>query len=95
MRNFLSKGTNINNSRTIWRPLGVIVALVVIGAGLVATFAVGQERQKVLTEKITVLKTEGCDKSDRNEKDILVMQRDITYIRKTTDDIKKLIEKEP
>jgi len=94
MQNFLSKGTNINNSRTIWRPLGVIVALVVIGAGLVATFAVGQERQKVLTEKITVLKAEGCDKSRGNENDILVMQRDIKYIRAGVDELKELVKKE-
>jgi len=65
-----------------------------VAGGLVATFATGQERQKQITEKITVLKTEGCDKSDRNENDILVMQQDIKYIRAGVDELKELVKKE-
>ncbi len=78
-----------------WKPVGVIVSLIIIGAGLVATFATGQERQKAIIEKVTVLKTEGCNQSDQNEKDILVIQTDISYIRRGVDDIKTLMKKEP
>jgi len=67
----------------------------VIVAGVVATFAVGQERQKVLMEKFTTLKAEGCDKSDQNKDSILVMQRDITYIKSGIDELKELMKKEP
>ncbi len=74
-----------------YRVLGLIITVVVLAAGVVGTYATNTAKQTGMSEDLVELKTDGCDKSDQNREDILVMQTDITYIK---GGIKTLLEKE-
>ena len=81
----------MKNNNFSWKAASVVIAIIVISAGVVATWATSTANQTNLKEDVIELKEDGCDKSDQNEKDILVMQTDITYIK---DGVKTLLEKE-
>ena len=77
-----------------YKLVSLIVTLLVLGAGIVTTWAVTKERQKVMKESIGTLKIDGCKPADQNEKDILVLQTDVSYIRKAVDEIKSAVKKD-
>jgi len=76
------------------KTIGLIVTLLLISGGVVTTWAVSKERQRVLCKNLRELKVDGCDKSDVNQDDIIVLQTDVKHIRKTVDEIKTAVTKE-
>ncbi len=84
-----NKTTGIN-----YRVAGLVLTIMVLAAGVIATFATNTAKQVDLTDDLVELKADGCDKSDKNREDIIVLQSDVKYIRRGIDDIKELVKKE-
>ena len=78
-----------NNNK--WRIIGIVISLIVIATGMVATFAVGQDDIKDLGEDVAVLEVKiekNATKANENENTIIAIGKDIEYIKKGIDDIK-------
>lgn len=84
------KDKNVANNNK-WRIIGIVISLIVIATGMVATFAVGQDDIKDLGEDVAVLEVKiekNATKANENENTIIAIGKDIEYIKKGIDDIK-------
>ena len=78
-----------------WKATGVIITLVILGVAVVADWATSQEQQENFAEDmISLRRNSDINKQGivKNEKDILVLQTDVSYIRKGIDEIKGLMK---
>ena len=73
-----------------WRIISLIITLSLLGAGVVATWAVGQERQTVMAADVTELE----DKTENHEKRLTVAEEGIKHILTGIDELKELVKKE-
>ena len=64
-----------------------IMMVIAIVLGIGGTWQVVQERQENLKGEIVDLEVDGCDPSEQNTHDIIVLQQDVKYIRGGVDRI--------
>jgi peptidoglycan hydrolase CwlO-like protein len=60
----------------------LIITLVLIFAGIITNYVRGQESLKTLKE-------DGCKKAQQAQTDVLLLKKDVEYIREGIDEIKK------
>jgi len=69
--------------------LGFALTALLVIASIVASYTLLQAKSCTLEESLDKLESDGCKPSRTNHEEIILIQKDLQYIREGVDEIKK------